>query len=224
LARSDFRGARRALLLVAALGAAAGCTEIDNALARVPIFAFMHSSPAFDPQENPRPAPPGAVPYLSPLGAIDPPLGPMVTEDELQAYATWLGQNPVPATDAGMLEVGRVMYERHCFVCHGATGRGDGPIVRPGAFPFATNLVEDALAVGRSDAYMYAVIRAGRGLMPAYGSRIAESERWAIVNYVRVLQGGGGAAAPAPQIEAPAAQPPQQQPGAAAPSPPGQEE
>jgi mono/diheme cytochrome c family protein len=222
LARSESRRARPVLLL-AAFVLAAGCTEIDNTLARVPIFAFMHSSPGFDPQENPRPAPPGSVPFLSPLGDIDPPLGPLVTEDELQAYAAWLGENPVPATDSGMLELGRVMYERHCFVCHGATGRGDGPIIRPGGFPLATNLVEDGVALGRSDAYMYAVIRAGRGLMPAYGARITVSERWAIVNHVRVLQGGGGAEAPAPRLEAPDAQP--QQPGSAPPpAPPGQEE
>jgi mono/diheme cytochrome c family protein len=216
LVRSDHRRGSR-WLLAGALGLlTAGCTEIDNTLARVPIFAFMHESPAFDAQEHPLPAPPGSVPFRSPLGTIDPPLGPIVTEAELQTYATWLGQNPLPANDPAMVDLGRVMYDRHCFVCHGTTGRGDGPIVRPGVFPFATNLVEDPTALGRSDAYMYAVIRAGRGLMPSYGARIAEMERWAIVNYVRTLQAGGGAAAPAPQIEAPAGQQP--------PAAPGQEE
>jgi hypothetical protein len=38
---------------------------------------------------------------------------------------------------------------------------------------------------------MYAVIRAGRGLMPAYGPRMNHLERWATVMYVRQLQAQG---------------------------------
>jgi hypothetical protein len=35
---------------------------------------------------------------------------------------------------------------------------------------------------------MYAVVRAGRGRMPAYGARMTHIERWAVVNYVNTLQ------------------------------------
>jgi hypothetical protein len=66
------------------------------------------------------------------------------------------------------------------------------PIIRPGAFPLSADLVQGP-ALGQSDGYMYAIIRAGRGLMPSYGARIAHHERWAIVNYMRALQGGGTA-------------------------------
>jgi mono/diheme cytochrome c family protein len=182
--------------VAAALVLAAGCTEIDNALSSVPAFSFMRASPGFGPYENPRPAPPGAVPYQAPLGDVLPPLE--GTQQALEAFAAGPhGRNPFAHDDPGMLEIGRIMYERHCAVCHGVTGLGDGPIVRPGVFPLAPNLVQGP-AQTQSDGYLYAIIRAGRGLMPAYGGRISHEERWAIVNYMRALQGGGTAPTAAP--------------------------
>jgi hypothetical protein len=60
----------------------------------------------------------------------------------------------------------------------------------------------DPLTVGRSDGYIYGMIRVARGgLMPPYGARIPHDERWFIVNYVRYLQQealASGAAQPAP--------------------------
>jgi hypothetical protein len=44
------------------------------------------------------------------------------------------------------------------------------------------------LTKGRSDGYIFGMIRNGRGLMPPY-NRIEEMDRWDVVNYVRALQG-----------------------------------
>jgi hypothetical protein len=41
---------------------------------------------------------------------------------------------------------------------------------------------------GRTDGYLYGMIRNGRGLMPNY-NRIEDDDRWDVVNYVRALQG-----------------------------------
>ena len=41
----------------------------------------------------------------------------------------------------------------------------------------------------RSDGYIYAIIRHGRGIMPRYGDKIQGIDRWHVVNYVRQLQG-----------------------------------
>jgi mono/diheme cytochrome c family protein len=184
------------------------CTQIDNALAAVPVFAFLRVSPAFGPHENPRPAPPGSVPFESMLGDVLPPME--GTEAAIRAFeASPAGVNPLAQDDAAALEIGRVMYERHCAVCHGATGRGDGPVIGPGKFPLAPSLVEGP-ALAQSDGYKYGIIRAGRGLMPAYGSRISHLERWSIVNYIRALQGG----AAAPQVPATPADASQGVPGA----------
>jgi mono/diheme cytochrome c family protein len=95
--------------------------------------------------------------------------------------------NPVPA-DARSLHNGRLYYQINCAVCHGEAGKGDGPITKlnpPQLFP--PPLV-GASAEGRSDGYIWGIMRNGRGAMPSY-NRIEELDRWDVVNYVRGLQG-----------------------------------
>ncbi|HSJ05729.1 MAG TPA: cytochrome c [Longimicrobiales bacterium] len=193
--RARSRSATALVLLAVAAGT--GCTRIDNALASVPVFAYMRSSPAFDPYEHPLPPPPGAIPFESPGGLVLPPLE--ATDQALREFAASpLGVNPLAADDAAALALGQVMYDRHCSVCHGVEGRGDGPVIGQGKFPLAPSLVV-APATGLSDGYVYGVVRAGRGLMPAYGARMTHIERWAVVNYVNHLQGAAGVAPqPAP--------------------------
>jgi hypothetical protein len=65
---------------------------------------------------------------------------------------------------------------------------GDGPATKFG-MP-GINLTTD-LTKGRTDGYIFGMIRNGRGLMPPY-NRIEEMDRWDVVNYVRALQGIGG--------------------------------
>jgi mono/diheme cytochrome c family protein len=215
LATSNRGVSARTRALWTALGvltvALPGCTKIDNALAQVPIFAFMHEAPSFDPYEHPLPAPPGSVPYLSPNGEVLPPLE--ATEAALQAFAASPdGQNPLGADDPAALALGRIMYERHCAVCHGPQGAGDGYIVGPRGLPqgFVPPLTSGN-ALTLSDGYVYGVIRAGRARMPAYGARMTHTERWAVVTYVNSLQ-GGAAAAPAAGAAQPATQQPAAQP------------
>lgn len=185
MARSDVRRRALALLLAPLALAVGGCTEIDNALASVPFFAFMRESPSYDPYEMTRPAPPGAVPFASPLGAHAE-AAVELRPGGLEAFAAQLPPNPVPATPA-TLAAGEALYARYCTVCHGPLGAGNGPVVGPGKYPFAANLTISP-AIDREEAYVYAVIKAGRGLMPAYGQRVGPTERWLIVNYVRYLQ------------------------------------
>ncbi|CAN5888167.1 cytochrome c [soil metagenome] len=194
--------------------AGSGCTRIDDALASVPVFAFMRNSPSFDPYEHPLPPPPGSVPFQSPNGPVLPPLE--ASEQALNEWAAgpW-GQNPLSADDATALALGRVMYDRHCAVCHGAQARGDGPLVGQGKFPLMPSLIVPP-ATERADGYVYGVIRAGRGLMPAYGARMTHTERWAIVTYVNSLQTAAGAAPPPPAGQQPGTTPD----GAAAPATP----
>lgn len=199
---------RRTFAIVALIGVVPGCTQIDNALASVPIFAFMRSAPSFGPYEHPLPAPPGSVPFQSPYGPALPPLE--ATDAALRAFADgpW-GRNPFAADDQTALATGLVMYDRHCAVCHGASGGGDGPLAGPGRFPVVPP-VASGNALTLSDGYVFAIIRAGRGLMPAYGARMNYDEAWAIVTYVNQLQVNAGAApAPAPAA-APTGTPPQE--------------
>jgi mono/diheme cytochrome c family protein len=187
-------------IAVMSLGA---CTNFENMMASVPIFSYLRNAPSFDPYENPRPAPYGSVPFNTPAGES---LGPEEsTEVGLNAFAATI-TNPLQPNDTLAMRAGKVMFERNCLVCHGAQGKGNGPIIGPGKFPMAADLTSSA-TVARSDSYIYAIMRAGRGLMPAYGPRINHMERWAIVNYVRQLQRAAGATAPAATTAAPTTTP-----------------
>lgn len=93
--------------------------------------------------------------------------------------------NPV-AADAISMTRGRLLYERNCALCHGLTGKGDGPIAayfRPDA-RMPANLTEPRLAQ-QSDGALYITIAQGYGQMPGLGENLNVRERWDVVNYVR---------------------------------------
>ena len=91
------------------------------------------------------------------------------------------------ATSAASLANGRKYYSINCSPCHGDKGMGDGPATKYG-MP-GINLITD-VTKGRTDGYIFGMIRNGRGVMPPY-NRIEEPDRWDVVNYLRALQGGG---------------------------------
>jgi hypothetical protein len=94
--------------------------------------------------------------------------------------------NPIPP-DARSLLNGRKYFTINCAVCHGFEGKGDGPVVAKG-FPGIPLVGPGSPTPGRTDGYIWGMIRTGRGLMPSY-NRIEELDRWDVVNYVRGLQG-----------------------------------
>jgi mono/diheme cytochrome c family protein len=92
--------------------------------------------------------------------------------------------NPTPVSDVSLAN-GRKYYQVNCAVCHGDRGSGDGAATMYGMVPMP--IVTDATKA-RSDGYLFAIMRNGRGAMPSY-NRIEEADRWDVVNYVRALQG-----------------------------------
>ncbi|HYJ81130.1 MAG TPA: cytochrome c [Longimicrobiaceae bacterium] len=198
----------RALALAAAAPLLlAACTDwagydLDIASGKIPQLANMRSSVVPDPYAMLRLPAPGAVPVENPNGDLPAPF----TSAQLDSVAPTLA-NPFAGTaDARVLERGAQQYHNNCFVCHGPQGGGDGPVAQPGKV-IGVPAINTATAAARSDGYLYAVVVAGRGLMPPYGARISHADRWAIVTYLRELQARGGAAAPAPAAAAPAAAP-----------------
>lgn len=100
--------------------------------------------------------------------------------------------NPTPVSDASLAN-GRLYYQINCAVCHGFAGDGEGGFKRVTGMALPPSLLT-ALAIGRTDGYLYGMIRNGRGAMPNY-NRIEEPDRWDVVNYIRALQGRTGAPA-----------------------------
>jgi mono/diheme cytochrome c family protein len=106
--------------------------------------------------------------------------------------------NPHPSNAASLLN-GRKYFQVNCAPCHGDAGMGDGPATKYG-MP-GINLITD-VTKGRSDGYIFGMIRNGRGLMPTY-NRIEEADRWDVVNYLRALQGANGQKADIGPLAAP---------------------
>ncbi len=100
-------------------------------------------------------------------------------------------KNPV-ATDAESIGAGQKLYEKACKMCHGQTGKGDGPIVKT-LKPEATKpsiLVDDKWDHGSTDGEMFVAIRDGIGPkfeMKGQKGKISDQEIWHLVNYVRSL-------------------------------------
>lgn len=201
----------RWFLLAAALLVGPGCTAMDDAL--VAVFGrSMRDQPSIGPNEVPRLAPEGTVPfaagnYPAAVGqvglnqaegvAVPVPITPLMVlqaTGDPDAFPDVAGfPNPVPA-DARSLERGAELYNRACVSCHGVTGAGGGPVVAAGV-PNRSIIADESIAY--TDAYLYSIIRVGRGAMPGYGYQLAHFDRWHVVNYVRQLQG----ALPAQQSE-----------------------
>ncbi len=120
--------------------------------------------------------PEGAVP----VGGGEAPVG-NIEDPALDRLA-----NPRPMSLLS-LDNGRKQFTTYCATCHGKEGNGDGPvsITSPLKGPFA-GVLPLAVIAARSDGHIYTTIRYGRRRMPSY-QRIASSDRWDIVNYVRYM-------------------------------------
>jgi mono/diheme cytochrome c family protein len=185
----------------------------DDLMHAVPWFDHMIGSKAVYPYQTagiPRNAVPGTVPVGGAEGNWEAEFksGNSATADALvnpfAGGAAGTAQAPgpsVPQLPGTVAARGDTLYHTFCAVCHGGTGDGKGPV---GPRVAAPSLLTPQ-AQGRSDGYLYSIIRYGRGVMPRYGDKVYRpADRWAIVNYVRTLQAAAPAAVPAPAT-APAA-------------------
>ena len=100
--------------------------------------------------------------------------------------------NPVAATPSSVA-AGAAAYAAHCAACHGATGRGDGALAAAAAAygPRPSNLADPTWRHGGGDGDIFAAIRDGIGpdfAMDAFGDRLAETDIWHLVNFIRSLR------------------------------------
>lgn len=93
--------------------------------------------------------------------------------------------NPPPVT-AALLARGRDRFNIYCAPCHGLSGDADGIIVQHG-FPAPPSYHSQALLRAPASTF-YDAITKGYGVMDSYAARVAPSDRWAIVAYIRALQ------------------------------------
>lgn len=93
------------------------------------------------------------------------------------------------------LAAGKKLYNTYCYPCHGATGRGDGPVAGGALAPanLASPLIQQ-----KSDGHFYGVMRNGIRSMAPYHEALSPKERWQVVLFVRTLASTGSGQAENP--------------------------
>ncbi len=192
----------RVLIAAALAGTASGaCVPLDDILGDV-FGRSMRDQRSFDPYENTLLPPEGSVPFAAgnhaagpyqvnvgqPEGAADVP--PPFTQDDMKDRPEVVDTlaNPVAPTHESLAR-GEQLYKRACIVCHGPDGAGTTGYIFEVHPAMAAHPLNGETAMGRTDGYIYGMIRVGRVMMPAYGHQIGHYDRWHLVNYVRQLQG-----------------------------------
>ena len=92
--------------------------------------------------------------------------------------------NPLLPTKK-ILMLGQKKFLTFCSPCHGNYADGDSRL--RGQFPNPPTL-HSARAREFSDGMIYHIITNGQNVMSSYALQVTREERWAIVNYIRVLQ------------------------------------
>jgi len=94
--------------------------------------------------------------------------------------------NPVEATPEA-LAAGADLYKKHCVMCHGETGKGDGPATK-----FMKPAPPDVTIAGTkarmTDGEIFYKISTGKRPMPPMNKKLSETERWQVVYHLRTLQ------------------------------------
>jgi mono/diheme cytochrome c family protein len=136
-------------------------------------FHNMTESPRIMPGERAFSMPAGSVPRGGEL---------RLPKEEREAAA--LRRNPIPATPVSVQKGGE-LFVIYCTPCHGARGKGDGPVSTKFVPP--ADLTNADLQKGRTDGYWQSYLSAGGAVMPSYAEALSAEERWHVVNFLRTL-------------------------------------
>ncbi|HET7840738.1 MAG TPA: c-type cytochrome [Terriglobia bacterium] len=86
------------------------------------------------------------------------------------------------------VEHGKKMYATQCAMCHGEKGDGKGEMVEEMKINPPDFTKPETLAK-RTDGELFKIIQVGDATMPSQGSRMSDTHKWEIVNYLRSLAG-----------------------------------
>ncbi len=95
-------------------------------------------------------------------------------------------KSPYNLKDPKLIALGKKLYSKHCNICHGAKGKGDG-VAGLALNPKPANFTTDAFQSQASGVIFWKITH-GNPPMASYESILSEKERWALVAYLRTLK------------------------------------
>lgn len=142
-------------------------------------FESFSANPNFADGKTLQTPPEGTIPRGHP------PLDYEATEEDALRAGVEL-TNPIDPEDSEATSRGRHVFQTFCVPCHGAGGKGDGPVSMRGFPPPPSLLVQKTVEM--PDGRMFHVVTFGQKNMPGYSVQISQDDRWKAIRYVRVLQ------------------------------------
>lgn len=104
-------------------------------------------------------------------------------------YPTSFDNSPIPLT-AQSVDGGAKIFAENCTACHGASGRGDGPLAKQTRLPPADLTAPHLLSHRVGDLFWWIGNGIARGGMPAFGEILSENQRWDVINFIRARASG----------------------------------
>jgi len=167
-------------MLAGALAAAALTLAACTPTGSYPIDFFyeMHYEPSqrrLEPNRIPPPA--GSVPITG--------SSPAYTWDQVTSLA-----NPVPR-NAQTHTRAQTLFDVNCAMCHGQNADGQSFIAQQftSAHLYPPVDLHSQRVRDRTDGQLYWIVTNGEGNMPTFRSLLTDDDRWAMVDYIRDLQG-----------------------------------
>jgi mono/diheme cytochrome c family protein len=105
----------------------------------------------------------------------------------VDAYPTAYIRNPIPY-EADSVARAHTIFQTHCTVCHGAAGRGDGPVaatLTPKPADLTAAHVDDHTD---GDLFWWLTHGIEGTAMPAWEETLSAAERWTVIHYIRALR------------------------------------
>lgn len=79
---------------------------------------------------------------------------------------------------------GEAIYKQNCAVCHGSDGEANTPVAKA----LKAQSLKAPAIVKKPDAELIEFVKKGKGNMPAFGTKLSDSQIKEVIAYVRTLQ------------------------------------
>jgi len=109
------------------------------------------------------------------------------SSSDWKAPPTAVNRPNTVVANANTIAIGQKLYTSNCMICHGTSGKGDGP--GGAALEKKPADLGARIKAGETDGELFWKITEGRSPMLSWKGSLSETQRWEIVNYIKTFAG-----------------------------------